>query len=115
MLLNTPIVIRQREIADDELQRMLLSACAAGDTVDFFGKFEYFAPDHPFITLERGEALLRKCQQLAPDVYKTLHKGTPFYWLSQAAFLVRDYETAAFYIMQQSPKISESIQQAGQV
>jgi hypothetical protein len=77
---------------------MLQLAPASGNTTDFFGAFEYYFPGQPFDTLECGEALLAKCENLAPGIYKTLHKGTPFYWLSQAAFLVHDYETAAFYI-----------------
>lgn len=98
MLRRPPIIIRPREVQDGELREMLSAASAAGDTADFFSRFAYYHPGKPFETLESGEALLSKCKQLAPDAYNKLHKGTPFYWLAQAAFLVHDYETATFYI-----------------
>jgi hypothetical protein len=95
---SRPTVIRRREVADDELRQMLITAAVAGDTADFFGRFEYFFPGDPFATLLSGEALLGKCRKLAPDAYEKLRKGTPFYWLAWGAFEVHDYETAAFYI-----------------
>jgi hypothetical protein len=36
-------------------------------------------------------------QKNDPGVYERIHKGTPFYWLGMAAFLVNDYETATFF------------------
>ncbi len=98
MPIGQPVVLRSRELQDDELRNMLLSVIASGDTGDFFGKFEYFFPNDPNLTLQRGETLLAQCLRLAPDVYAKLHKGTPFYWLAWATFLSHDYETAAFYI-----------------
>jgi hypothetical protein len=78
---------------------MLQAAVASGDNRDaFFQQFEYHFDENPFLTLTWGEALLRKCKDVAPDEYAKLHKGTPFYWLARAAFKVHDYETAAFYI-----------------
>jgi len=90
MLASTPIQIGQRQIGDDELQQMLLSASANGDTIDFFSHFTYHGEPHQ--TLAYGQSLLSKCKALAPDVYRTLHKGPPFYWLAEAAFVVNDYE-----------------------
>ena len=93
-----PIVIRAREIDDNDLLKMLNAASALGDTDDFFGNFEYFNRADPFITLLRGEALLSKCQQLAPQIYAKLRKGTPLYWLAWATFVCHDYETFTFYL-----------------
>jgi len=78
---------------------MLRAAVASEHTLNvFFDQFEYHFPEQPFLTLERGEALLGRCKEVAPSEYGKLRKGTPFYWLARAAFAVRDYETAAFYI-----------------
>jgi hypothetical protein len=93
-----PVLIRQREIQDDELRQMLHSAVTSGDTADFFRHFEYYFADQPFLTLCRGEAMLTRCNQVAPEAYAKLSKGTPFYWLAWAAFELHDYETCAFYI-----------------
>jgi hypothetical protein len=92
------IIIRRREIDDSELLKILVAAVDSGDTNDFFGRFEYFDKQNPFHTLVFGEQLLSKCQKLDASAYEKLHKGTPFYWLTWAAFEVHDYETAAFYI-----------------
>jgi hypothetical protein len=95
-MLTAPILTKQRELDDDGLRQMLLAAQAIGNTTYFFEQFAY--QGEPHATLAHGQSLLAKCKSLEPDIYKTLHKGTPFYWLAIAAFLVNDYETAAFYI-----------------
>jgi hypothetical protein len=96
MSVDIPVLIKQRQIDDDELRKMLRAAEKTGDTNDFFRHFSYDGEPHQ--TLSFGQALLGKCSSLEPEIYKLLHKGTPFYWLARAAFLVHDYETAAFYI-----------------
>jgi hypothetical protein len=98
MIAEQPTIIRTREIDDVELRRMLDIASSSGDVDNFFGQFDYYNPGQPFLTLQRGEALLSKCRKLAPDTYAKLRKGTPFYWLAWATFAVHDYETFAFYI-----------------
>jgi hypothetical protein len=85
-------VLKSREIDGNELRQMLHTAVASGDARDvFFEQFEYHFPGQPFLTLERGEALLGKCKEVAPSEYAKLRKGTQFYWLARAAFEVRDY------------------------
>jgi hypothetical protein len=78
----------------------MLRAASQGkaDDGEFFAQFEHYEPQNPTFTLERSEALLKKCRMLEPDIYARLHKGTPFYWLAWTAFVFHDYETAAFYI-----------------
>jgi hypothetical protein len=46
--------------------------------------------------LDQGINLLATCKQIDADAYRRIHKGTPFYWLGTAAFLVHDYQTATF-------------------
>jgi hypothetical protein len=91
-----PIIIKARQINDDELRTILIDAHASGQISDFFERFAYRGP--PDQTLALGRALLKKCKSLEPAIYETLLKGTPFYWLADAAFQVADYETAAFYV-----------------
>jgi hypothetical protein len=98
-LATPPIVLRSREVDDGELRQMIHAAVSGRNTGDvFFDQFEYHFDENPFLTLTRGETLLEKCKEVAPNEYAKLHKGTPFYWLARAAFQVHDYETAAFYI-----------------
>ncbi len=90
-----PILIKQRQIDEDELRKMLIAARASGDTLNFFRHFGYQGQPHE--TLAFGEELLRKCKLLEPTIYETLLKGTPFYWLAHAAFQVADYERRVLY------------------
>jgi hypothetical protein len=106
-------IIRRREIDDSELRKMLAAAVDSGDTDDFFGRFEYFDPQNPLVTLVRGEQLLSKCHNLDRGAYEELHKGTPFYWLTWAAYTVHDYETAAFYIDAAVSEDLRSVDRAG--
>ena len=67
---------------------------------DFFGHFLYvqeLVNGNYSSALNHGLELLQLCQRLAPDAYERIHKGTPYYWLGMAAFLVHDYQTAAFF------------------
>jgi hypothetical protein len=70
MLTQQPIVTR--EVEDNELRRMLDIAWESKDTDDFFGRFQYYIPGQPFLTLLCGEALLSKCKKLAPVAYAKL-------------------------------------------
>jgi hypothetical protein len=67
---------------------------------DFFGHFLYVQElinGNYSSALNHGLELLQLCQRLAPDAYERIHKGTPYYWLGMTAFLVHDYQTAAFF------------------
>jgi hypothetical protein len=67
---------------------------------DFFGQFLYvqeLVAGNYSSALNHGLELLQLCQRLAPEAYASIHKGTPYYWLGMAAFLVHDYQTAAFF------------------
>ena len=70
----------------------------AGD--DFYNRFDYvqelFAGNYS-AALYKGLHLLSVCQEVAPDKYRSMHKGTPYYWLGMAAFLLHDYQTAVYF------------------
>jgi hypothetical protein len=78
MTTGFPITIAGREIGDAELVTMLHAASQTKDNGEFFGQFEYYDQRNPTVTLQRAEALLKKCWTLSPDVYARLDKGTPF-------------------------------------
>lgn len=91
-----------RNLGDAELRSMFLQA-ASGQPEDadaFFGRFKYvqdlFRGSHS-AALDQGLSLLAKCKQIDVDAYRNIHKGTPFYWVGTAAFLVHDYQTATFF------------------
>jgi hypothetical protein len=67
--------------------------------------FETFGPgniayriDRPYERFSDYEELLQILEQDDPDKYHTIHKGTPFYFLSWTAFDLRNFEKSLFYI-----------------
>jgi hypothetical protein len=54
-MLTAPIIVRQREVQDDELRHMLQAAQATGNTVCFFEQFAYRGEPHA--TLAYGQSL----------------------------------------------------------
>jgi hypothetical protein len=91
-----------RKLDYGELRSVFLQA-AAGEAKDadaFFNRFEYFQrlrERNYSAALDQGINLLATCKQIDADAYRNIHKGTPFYWLGTAAFLVHDYQTATFF------------------
>lgn len=87
-------------MTDDECREALLQAATTEEADRFFGQFQYVqdlrSGDHS-AALSKGLGLLAQCQQISPEGYERIHKGTPYYWLGTAAFLMHDYETATFF------------------
>src|SRR5579864_5253419 len=86
----------EAELRDALLQ--IPTTSKGGDA--FFGQFLYIqelAAGNYSSALNHGLQLLTECQRLAPEAYGNIHKGTPYYWLGVAAFLVHDYQTAVFF------------------
>lgn len=88
-------------MSEDELRDALLQVpCTRKGGDDFFGRFIYVREliDGNYASaLNHGLELLHSCVCLAPEAYARIHKGTPYYWIGMAAFLVHDYQTAAFF------------------
>jgi len=92
-------------ISENELLKQLREAANQGRGREpgdrFFGQFGDLHPLRPGAgpdkALAFGLRLLDTCARLAPEAYAGIHKGTPFYFLGMAAFLVHDYETAVFF------------------
>lgn len=90
------------EVSDRELTTMLRKAAEEGpQSADhFFGSFGYvreLLKGDFSAALDQGISLLLKCQSLDHGAYVAIHKGTPFYWLGTAAFLLHDHQTATFF------------------
>ncbi len=88
-------------ITRDELRNQLMQAVSDPAAANvFFGQFPYvddLVSGNYSACFDEGCKLLRLCQQIAPEEYRKIHKGTAFYWLGTAAFLKYDYETAVFF------------------
>lgn len=96
------------ELARRCYQNLEITEAESGDSF-----FSTFGPgniiqftDKPFERFSDYEELLNTLQQDDPEKYKSLHKGTPFYFLSWLAFDLRNFEKALFYI---DAAISEDI------
>lgn len=91
-----------KTLTEEEFRRMFLQAANGGakEANDFFSIFQYA---HEALqgnysnALNQGKSLLMKCRSIDEEAYRKIHKGTPFYWLGIAAFLVHDHETATFF------------------
>jgi hypothetical protein len=89
------------ELDDAKFRSAFIKAgSSVSDADTFFNRFEYaynLRSGVYSLALEQGIFLLKKCKDLDASTYETIHKGTPFYWLGMAAFLVGDYQTATFF------------------
>jgi hypothetical protein len=91
------------QIDDRELRTALQYAAASCKTEfgnDLFNRFEYkdqLFKGNYFGCVSQGIALLDKCRSLDLRSYHIVHKGTAFYWIGTAAFLLNDFETATFF------------------
>jgi hypothetical protein len=109
----TPELAQYKKITDTELISALQVATASRETATQFWRS---VTDYPNLLLREGNVaqaqvlllnLLDKCRNLASQDYLKIHKGSPFYWLAIAAFLMHDFQTAEFFL---DATITEDIQ-----
>jgi hypothetical protein len=66
----------------------------------FFNRFKYktdlFDGDYA-AALNQGLDLLIKCHAIDEEAYARIHKGSAYYWIGIAAFMVHDHELATFF------------------
>lgn len=87
-----------RDLTEDEFRQSFLESANAGD--QFFNQFKYIYDlnhGNPASALDQGMTLLNKCHSIDANVFAQIHKGSAYYWIGIAAFLVHDYELAAFF------------------
>lgn len=89
-------------LTEDELRQAFLTAAdgPGGSGNFFFNKFKY-ATDlfsgNAASTLLQGLDLLNKCHSIDEAAYNRIHKGSAYYWIGMAAWLVRNHELATFF------------------
>jgi|GEM_PF-1006936 len=88
-------------LSDEELKKTL-KHCADNreDTEKFFNNLDYVENlfNRNFSqALDQGIHLLDKLHALDKKSYEKIHKGSPFYWLGIAAFMMHDYSTGVFF------------------
>ena len=89
-----------KNLSDDELGDAFLAAAQRNGGNAFFNSFQYahqlYAGNYS-ATLNSGIDLLNRCRAIDLDAYQEIHKGSAFYWIGMAAFLIHDYQTAVFF------------------
>ena len=89
-------------LTEDELRQAFLTA-SNGNNLDanrFFNQFKYkndlFA-GNAAAALNQGLDLLNRCHSIDENAFAHIHKGTAYYWIGIAAFLVHEIELATFF------------------
>jgi len=89
-----------KNLSHNELRESFLAAAADDNGNAFFNSFQYahqlFGGNYS-ATLNSGIDLLERCRAIDLDSYTRIHKGSAFYWIGMAAFLIHDYQTAVFF------------------
>lgn len=87
---------------EKELRRTFLAASKGprenGNT--FFNNFIYksnlFTGNYT-AAFHQGLDLLRRCHAIDEDAFYRIHKGSAYYWIGSAAFLLSEFEIATFF------------------
>jgi hypothetical protein len=94
------------------LFRSLVAKIPPGDVIasgDFFARFNLgglIKNKQYFEAINLGERILHEIHRFDESKYKAIHLGAPFYWMGMAAYYMRDYHSAIYYI---DASISEDI------
>src|SRR5574337_74248 len=89
-------------LTEDELRQAFLAA-ANGPRENgnhFFNKFKYASDlfgGNAISTLLHGLDLLNRCRSIDATAFANIHKGSAYYWISMAAWLMRNHELATFF------------------
>lgn len=89
-------------LTEDELSHAFLAASKGPREKgnDFFNQFKYrydlFAGNSA-AALNQGLDLLKRCRAIDEAAFAHIHKGSAYYWIGIAAFLMQDYELASFF------------------
>lgn len=89
-------------LTENELRQAFLAAANGNhqDAIRFFNQFKYkndlFA-GNAAAALNQGLDLLNRCHSIDPPAFAKIHKGSAYYWIGIAAFLVHEIELATFF------------------
>jgi len=91
-----------QNLTEDELRQAFIEASQDNASSErFFNSFTYVS--HLFngnyqAAFEQGRDLLNRCRAFDQNIYTSMHKGTPYYWLGSAAYLLNDFESVTFFL-----------------
>lgn len=91
-----------KNLTTEELEKAFIEASNDNASSErFFNSFAYVS--HLFngnyhLAFEQGRDLLNRCQAIDKNIYMSIHKGTPYYWLGSAAYLLNDFESVMFFL-----------------
>ena len=98
-------------LTEEELSQAFLLAAngprEAGN--NFFNRFKYrydLFSGNPAACLNEGLDLLGRCHSIDQRAYSVIHKGSIYYWIGMAAWLISDHEMATFFF---DASVSEDI------
>lgn len=89
-------------LTEDELRQAFLAA-ADGPRVagnHFFNQFKYrydLFSGNAASTLHQGLDLLNRCHSIDETAFANIHKGSAYYWIGMAAWLMRNHELATLF------------------
>lgn len=104
-MLNQPSLPTNQfsNLTDDELRDAFITA-SMGPSENgnhFFNQFKYkydlFSGNYS-AALNQGMDLLNRCRAIDEEAFLRIHKGSAYYWIGMAAFLMHEHELAAFFI-----------------
>lgn len=89
-------------LTEDELRQSFLAASNGPreNGNHFFNQFKYrydLFNGNPAAALAQGLDLLNRCHSIDESAFERIHKGSAYYWLGMAAWLVHDHELATFF------------------
>jgi len=89
-----------KHLTKEELHELFTRAVKNDEGNAFFNSFEYrksLSAGNYSGTLNFGMNLLNQCKAIDETGYQEIHKGSAFYWIGMAAYLMNDYQTATFF------------------
>jgi len=98
MALDLPVVHFPRKRV---VKAELCTAAAEGSGTEFFQTFNFgflVQARQPAFAYTEIFRVLQECREADLQAFAQVHKGGPYYWLGLSAFLMRDFESAVFYM-----------------
>jgi len=102
-MLNLPAITNQfSNLTEDELREAFLAASNGPreNGNHFFNRFKYrydLSTGNFAASLHQGLDLLNKCRAIDEEAFARIHKGSAYYWIGIAAFMMQEHELAAFF------------------
>jgi hypothetical protein len=79
----------------------LIRAARLGNGTEYFQNFHFgdlIVWGQPRVAYQEGIRILNECRNADLPAFNTIHKGGIYYWIGASAFILRDYQTAVFFM-----------------